>query len=80
MELVHVQEDALEEIRQQAYQAACEVCEGAKLREGDLFVVGCSTSEVLGEKIGTHSSLDAAGALFEGIDQAFFISQMSQYS
>ena len=70
MELVHVQEDALEEIRQQAYQAACEVCEGAKLREGDLFVVGCSTSEVLGEKIGTHSSLDAAGALFEGIDQA----------
>ena len=33
MELVHVQEDALEEIRQQAYQAACEVCEGAKLRE-----------------------------------------------
>lgn len=70
MELVHVQEDALEEIRQQAYQAACEVCEGAKLREGDLFVVGCSTSEVLGEKIGTHSSLDAAGALFEGINQA----------
>ena len=70
MELVHVQEDALEEIRQQAYQAACEVCEGAKLREGDLFVVGCSTSEVLGEKIGTHSSLDAAGALFAGIDQA----------
>ena len=39
MELVHVQEDALEEIRQQAYQAACEVCEGAKLREGDLLSI-----------------------------------------
>lgn len=33
-------------------------------------MVGCSTSEVLGEKIGTHSSLDAAGALFAGIYQA----------
>ena len=70
MELVHVQGEELEEIRRQAYQAASEVCEGAKLREGDLFVVGCSTSEVLGEKIGTHSSLDAAGALFAGIYQA----------
>ena len=67
MELVKVQEDTLEEIRRQAYQAASEVCEGAGLRPGDLFVVGCSTSEVLGEKIGTHSSLDAAGALFAGI-------------
>ena len=51
MDLVHVQGEELEEIRRQAYQAASEVCEGAKLREGDLFVVGCSTSEVLGEKI-----------------------------
>ena len=53
MELVQVQGKELEIIREQAYQAASEVCEGAKLREGDLFVVGCSTSEVLGEKIGT---------------------------
>ena len=70
MELVHVQEKELEEIRNQAYQAASEVCDAAKLGPGDMFVVGCSTSEVLGEKIGTHSSLDAAGALFAGIDQA----------
>ena len=70
MELVHVQEKELEEIENQAYQAASEVCDAAKLRPGDLFVVGCSTSEVLGEKIGTHSSLDAAGALFAGIDRA----------
>ena len=70
MELVHVQEKELEEIRNQAYQAASEVCDAAKLGPGDMFVVGCSTSEVLGEKIGTHSSLDAAGALFAGIDRA----------
>ena len=70
MELIKVEEDTLEQIRREAYQAASEVCEAAKLRAGDLFVVGCSTSEVLGEKIGTHSSLDAAGALFAGIHQA----------
>ena len=70
MELVQVQEKELEEIENQAYQAASEVCDAAKLGPGDLFVVGCSTSEVLGEKIGTHSSLDAAGALFAWIDQA----------
>ena len=32
-----------------------------------LFVVGCSSSEVLGEKIGTHTSMDVAGALYDGI-------------
>ena len=70
MELIHVQEQNLETIRSQAYRAAAEVCEAAKLEKGDLFVVGCSTSEVLGEKIGTYSSMDAAGALFEGIYSA----------
>ena len=47
----------LSEIRQQAAQAALQVCEGAKLKAGDLFVVGCSSSEVCGETIGTHSSV-----------------------
>lgn len=70
IELVHVEGDELETIQKQAYQAASEVCEAAKLKAGDLFVVGCSTSEVLGEKIGTHSSLDAAGALYAGISRA----------
>ena len=57
----------LSEIRQQAAQAALQVCEGAKLKAGDLFVVGCSSSEVCGEKIGTHSSVEVAEAIFEGI-------------
>ncbi len=57
----------LSEIRQQAAQAALQVCEGAKLKAGDLFVVGCSSSEVCGEKIGTHSSVEVAEVIFEGI-------------
>ena len=57
----------LSEIREQAGKAAALVCDAAGLRAGDLFVVGCSSSEVCGEKIGTHSSVEVAEAVFEGI-------------
>ena len=57
----------LQEIRNAAAAAAKEVLDAAKLEPGDLFVVGCSSSEVLGKKIGTHTSTDIAGALYEGI-------------
>lgn len=57
----------LSEIKEQAAQAAEAVCDAAKLRAGDLFVVGCSSSEVCGEKIGTHSSVEVAEAVFDGI-------------
>lgn len=56
-----------EEIRSQAAQAAAELLEKAKLEEGDLFVVGCSSSEVTGGKIGKASSLEAAQAVFDGV-------------
>ena len=54
-------------IREEAYVAAEELCNVAKLKKGDIFVVGCSTSEVLGNKIGTNSSPDAAKDLFAGL-------------
>lgn len=57
----------LSEIREQSANAAEAVCEAAHLRAGDLFVVGCSSSEVIGDSIGTNSSLEAAEAVFEGI-------------
>ncbi|MBR1470183.1 MAG: TIGR01440 family protein [Lachnospiraceae bacterium] len=47
-----------------------EVCELAKLKEGNLLVIGCSSSTVQGELIGTHSSMDIAGAVFRGAWQA----------
>ena len=55
----------LSEIREQAARAAEEVCAAAKLRVGDLFVVGCSSSEVCGEKIGTHSSVEVIYSVIE---------------
>ena len=56
-----------EEITSQARQAVTELLEVAKLRPGDLFVVGCSSSEMVGARIGKGSSLEAAQAAFAGI-------------
>lgn len=56
--------------REQAYQAAKELAEAAKLQKGDIFVVGCSTSEVLGDKIGTHSVPEVADEICTGILEA----------
>ena len=54
-------------ITAQARQAAAELLEVAKLEEGALFVVGCSSSEIAGGQIGHASSLEAAQAVFAGI-------------
>lgn len=55
------------DIKKQAYSAAAEIIEIANLKAGQILVVGCSTSEILGAKIGTESSPDTAKAVFEGI-------------
>ena len=51
-----------EEIRKQAYEAASELIEKANLKAGSILVVGCSTSEVMGSRIGTDSNPEAARA------------------
>lgn len=62
--------DTLKKLEQEAYEAACEILEFANLKRGNLFVVGCSTSEVIGGKIGTASSPETAQAVFAGIYRA----------
>ena len=57
-------------IYQQARQAAEELLSSAKLQEGDLLVVGCSSSEVSGSKIGTDSRPDTAQEIFSGVYDA----------
>ena len=56
-----------EEITAQAKRAVEELLQAAKLQAGDLFLVGCSSSEIVGEHIGKGSSMEAAEAAFEGI-------------
>ena len=55
------------QITAQAQQAAMELLEAAHLETGDLFVVGCSSSEITGGRIGKQSSMEAAQAVLEGI-------------
>ncbi|MBP5288571.1 MAG: TIGR01440 family protein [Clostridia bacterium] len=53
--------------KRQAYEAASELCEKAALKQGQILVVGCSTSEILGDRIGSNSNPEAAAAVLEGI-------------
>lgn len=54
-------------IKEQSALAVKELIEIAGLEKGDIFVVGCSTSEVTGSKIGTNSDPDTAEQIFKGI-------------
>ncbi len=54
-------------IRNQTAKATAELCEAARLESGDLVVVGCSSSEITGERIGSSSSPEAAEAVLAGI-------------
>ena len=56
-----------EEIKQQAQKACRELVATAKLKKGDIMVVGCSSSEVMGLRIGKGSDINAAEAVYEGI-------------
>ena len=57
----------MQQIAEQAAAAARELCETARLKKGDILVVGCSTSEVRGSKIGTDSAPETAEVLFQAI-------------
>lgn len=56
--------------KNQAYAAAEEIIRIAGLKKGQILVVGCSTSEILGSRIGTDSSPETAKEVFEGIYEA----------
>ena len=55
------------ELTAQARRATEELLEKAHLETGDIFVVGCSSSEIMGGQIGHDSSMDAAAAVPAGV-------------
>lgn len=57
----------MEKIKEQAATAIKELVEIAGLRCGDILVIGCSSSEIMGGTIGHDSSLEAAQAVFGAI-------------
>ncbi len=55
-------------ITEQAKTALTELLEAADtLKKGDILVIGCSTSEVMGKRIGSASSAEAAAAIMEAV-------------
>ena len=57
----------LGEITAQSRQAVTELLAEAKLEAGDVFVIGCSSSEIVGGHIGRDSSMEAAAAVLAGV-------------
>ena len=55
------------ELTKQAENVTKEIIEKAGLVRGQILVVGCSSSEICGDKIGSNSNLEVAQAVFQGI-------------
>lgn len=56
-----------EAVEKQAREAMEALLAQAKCKPGDLVVVGCSSSEIIGSKIGTASSPEIAQAVLDGL-------------
>lgn len=59
----------MEPIGEQAARAVRELLAVAGLRQGDIFVVGCSSSEIVGATIGHGSSYETAEEVYAAIAQ-----------
>ena len=57
----------MDPIYQQTTATIRELVEKANVKPGNIVVVGCSTSEVLGSKIGTNSNPDTAKQIFAAL-------------
>lgn len=55
------------DITKQAQSAAQILVEAAAPKKGELCVIGCSTSEVMGARIGSASNADVAAAIMDGV-------------
>lgn len=56
-----------DKISQDARNAMMQLLDAAHLQANDLLVIGCSSSEIGGQKIGSGSSLELAEAVFSGL-------------
>ena len=61
----------LVQVKEEAANAARQLAETARLHKGQIVVVGCSTSEVVGHNVGSWSTPEVANAIFEGLNSVF---------
>ena len=71
--IVHEVEKAelLEQVKEEAANAAKQLVAEARLHKGQIVVVGCSTSEVVGHKVGSWSTPEVGQAIFDGLNSVF---------
>lgn len=71
--IVHEVEKAelLEQVKEEAANAAKQLVAEARLHKGQIVVVGCSTSEVVGRKVGSWSTPEVGQAIFDGLNRVF---------
>lgn len=55
-------------VEQAVQTIVSELVAAGGIKRGQLVVIGCSTSEVLGKRIGTSGTTDAATAIFAGVE------------
>ncbi|OUM94739.1 MAG: TIGR01440 family protein [Thermobacillus sp. ZCTH02-B1] len=61
-------EARLQAIAQDTERCVRELAEAAGLKAGQLLVIGASTSEVIGRRIGTAGTTEVAAAIYAGIE------------
>lgn len=61
----------MDKIFEQTRAAALELCEKSGVKSGDVVVIGCSTSEVLGKRMGTSGCLDTARSIVDALYSVF---------
>ena len=65
------QKDLFWQVQSEAAKAAQQLVDQAHLRQGQIVVIGCSTSEVVGKRVGSWSTPEIAAAIFEGLSSVF---------
>ncbi len=63
-------EGRMSHILDESYEVMKELLDTIKVEEGQLVVVGCSTSEVLSKQIGSSSSEEVGKAIYDGMARA----------
>ena len=65
------QKDLFWQVQGEVAKAAQQLIDQAHLRAGQIVVVGCSTSEVVGRRVGSWSTPEIAQAIFNGLNGVF---------
>ena len=61
----------LAQIKEDAAAAARQLSEAAHLHRGQIVVIGCSSSEVVGRQVGSWSTPEVGQAIYDGLQSVF---------